>query len=72
MATDIYGFLTKINIYCAYFTQILEFIDALIPVIRKVLCDDVQQVRKAAAETFHHLHDRTGAYRIYYIFVFCS
>ncbi|RDD44813.1 eIF-2-alpha kinase activator GCN1 [Trichoplax sp. H2] len=47
-------------ISCISREQVLQFIDALVAVIRKVLCDDIQDVRVAAAKSFHNLHDRTG------------
>jgi len=39
---------------------ISSFTDSLVPAIRKALCDELDDVREAAATTFENLHDTIG------------
>ena len=41
-------------------SQISSFTDSLVPAIRKALCDELDDVREAAATTFENLHDTIG------------
>ena len=40
--------------------NVLLYIDSLLPTIRSALCDDEQDVRAAAAQTFDSLHSTMG------------
>ncbi len=41
--------------------MVLAFIDSLVPTVRKALCDELSEVREAAAKTFDSLHNTVGA-----------
>ncbi|TRY72261.1 hypothetical protein TCAL_11937 [Tigriopus californicus] len=40
--------------------MVLTFVDSLVPTVRKALCDDLPEVREAAAKTFDSLHNTVG------------
>ena len=41
--------------------MVLSFVESLVPTVRKALCDDVPEVRLAAAKTFESLHNTVGS-----------
>ncbi|QQP36061.1 Uncharacterized protein FKW44_021038 [Caligus rogercresseyi] len=41
--------------------SVLTFVDNLVPTVKKTLCDDLPEVRVAAAKTFDSLHSTVGA-----------
>ncbi len=41
--------------------MILSFVDNLVPTVRRALCDDLPEVREAAAKTFDSLHNTVGS-----------
>ena len=41
--------------------MVLSFVESLVPTVRKALCDDIPEVRLAAAKTFESLHNTVGS-----------
>lgn len=41
--------------------MVLTFVNSLVPTVRKALCDDLPEVRQAAAKTFDSLHNTVGS-----------
>lgn len=41
--------------------MVLTFVDSLVPTVRKALCDELPEVREAAAKTFDSLHNTVGS-----------
>ena len=41
--------------------MVLTFVDSLVPTVRKALCDELPEVREAAARTFDSLHNTVGS-----------
>jgi hypothetical protein len=44
--------------------MVLSFADSLVPTVRKALCDDLPEVRAAAAKTFDSLHNTVGVHAL--------
>lgn len=40
--------------------QVFIYVDSLVPTVRRALCDELPDVRKAAAKTFDNLHSTIG------------
>ncbi len=41
--------------------MVLTFVDSLVPTVRRALCDELPEVRAAAAKTFDSLHNTVGS-----------
>ncbi|CAB4061680.1 unnamed protein product [Lepeophtheirus salmonis] len=41
--------------------MVMTFVDSLVPTVKKTLCDDLPEVRVAAAQTFDSLHSTVGS-----------
>ena len=41
-------------------SQVIAYIDSVVPTVRKALCDPLPEVREAAATTFDNLHNTIG------------
>ena len=41
--------------------MVLNFVDSLVPTVRRALCDELPEVRAAAAKTFDSLHNTVGS-----------
>jgi hypothetical protein len=41
--------------------MVLTFVNSLVPTVRRALCDDLPEVRQAAAKTFDSLHNTVGS-----------
>ncbi|XP_040564950.1 LOW QUALITY PROTEIN: stalled ribosome sensor GCN1 [Lepeophtheirus salmonis] len=41
--------------------MVMTFVDSLVPTVKKTLCDDLPEVRVAAAKTFDSLHSTVGS-----------
>ena len=50
---------------CSYWPhppqQVFQFVDSLVPTVRRALCDPLPEVRLAAAKTFDNLHNTIGS-----------
>lgn len=40
--------------------QVTQYVDSLVPTVRRALCDELADVRKAAANTFDNLYSTIG------------
>lgn len=56
---------TQVNILkhdnCCIYPQVFQYVDSLVPTVRRTLCDPLPEVRRAAAKTFDNLYSTIGA-----------